>query len=118
MVIVTKTSPFTGNAHTLEIPCSPEQYYAWIKGEGLIQQIMPDVPAELREFLITGVTPEEWDKYIGSEVDEIHEDDETPRDVPILGRVMQEATQAENNGETLIQAIDREIERLRNGGSR
>ena len=28
---------------------------------------MPDVPAELREFLMTGITPEEWDKYIGTE---------------------------------------------------
>mgnify|MGYP003544883365 FL=1 len=35
----------------------------------MIQEIMPDVPAELREFLMTGITPEEWDKFLGPETD-------------------------------------------------
>lgn len=73
---VTKTSPFTGNTHTLEIPCSPEQYNKWIAGEGLIQNIMPEVPAELREFLMTGITPEEWDKFIGPGEEELDYDQE------------------------------------------
>ena len=67
MIRVTKTSPFTGNTHTLEIPCSAEQLDAWRNGGANIQEIMPDVPAELREFLMTGITPEEWDKFIGTE---------------------------------------------------
>lgn len=65
MIRVTKTSPFSGDVHTLEIPCTTEQYTLWRAGTGMIQDIMPEVPAELREFLMTGITPEEWDKYIG-----------------------------------------------------
>lgn len=75
MIKVTKTSPFTGNTHTLEIPCTVEQLERWKSGEGLIQNIMPDVPSELREFLMTGITPEEWDKFIG-DVDELDYDQE------------------------------------------
>lgn len=75
MIKVTKTSPFTGNTHTLEIPCTVEQLERFARGEGLIQNIMPDVPSELREFLMTGITPEEWDKFIG-DVDELDYDQE------------------------------------------
>ena len=31
---------------------------------------MPDLSVNEREFLINGVTPEEWDMYIGEEEDE------------------------------------------------
>lgn len=74
MIKVTKTSPFTGNTHTLEIPCTVEQLERWKSGEGLIQNIMPDVPSELREFLMTGITPEEWDKFSGQRIADLFGD--------------------------------------------
>ena len=80
---VTKTSPFTGNTHTLDIPCTVDQLERWKAGEGMIQEIMPDVPAELREFLMTGITPEEWDKFLGPETDMLDYDMEV--EVPDQG---------------------------------
>jgi len=36
-----------------------DQYDAWQGGE-LIQNAMPNLTADEREFLMTGITPEEW----------------------------------------------------------
>jgi len=36
-----------------------DQYDAW-KGGELIQNAMPNLSADEREFLMTGITPEEW----------------------------------------------------------
>lgn len=58
---VTRWSPLSKKENTLEVPCTQEQYDAWQQGM-LIQNAMPDVPAELREFMMSGITPEEWDK--------------------------------------------------------
>ncbi len=58
---VTKTSPFTGKETTLEIPGLTEQMLNDWKGGMLIQRAMPGIRAEHREFLMTGITPEEWD---------------------------------------------------------
>ncbi len=65
MILLTKKSELTGVTHTLEIPCTADQLMSWQRGEGHIQNIMPDVPAHLREFVMTGITPEEWEEFIG-----------------------------------------------------
>lgn len=59
-MLITKRSPLTGKTNTLEVPCTPEQIEAWDNGT-LIQEAMPNVPAPLREFLMSGITPDEWD---------------------------------------------------------
>lgn len=60
----TRHSPLSGKYNTIDVPCTQAQYDAWVNG-ALIQNAMPDVPAELREFLITGITPAEWDLAFG-----------------------------------------------------
>lgn len=64
-MIVTKQSAFTGKTHSLDIPVSLDQILAWQAG-ALIQNVMPDLSADHREFLMTGVTPEEWEEMFGS----------------------------------------------------
>lgn len=59
-MLITMRSPLTGKINTLEVPCTPEQIEAWENGT-LIQEAMPNVPAPLREFLMSGITPDEWD---------------------------------------------------------
>ncbi|NLA69320.1 MAG: hypothetical protein GX856_13970 [Gammaproteobacteria bacterium] len=59
-MLVTRTSMLTGKVHTLDIPCTQAQLDAWNAG-ALIQDAMPNVSAEHREFLMTGSTTEEWD---------------------------------------------------------
>ena len=66
---ITRTSPFSGEVNTLEVPCTEEQFNAWRNGTS-IQRAMPNVPAELREFLMTGITPEEWNETFPEEDDE------------------------------------------------
>lgn len=63
---ITKRSMMTGKINTLEVPCTPEQIERWESG-ALIQEAMPNVPADLREFLMTGTTPDEWEEMFGSE---------------------------------------------------
>ena len=66
MIKVTKASMLTGKKHTLEIPCDTTQLNEWLRGIKPIQEAMPNVSAELREFLMTGITPEEWNEMVAT----------------------------------------------------
>lgn len=66
MIKVTKISPFTGVFHTKELDITPEQLTSYMNGN-LVQVVFPNLNAEDREFLATGTTKEEWDKYMGEE---------------------------------------------------
>lgn len=62
---ITKISMFTGKSHTFKIDITEEQIAAW-RGGKLIQDAMPNLSADAREFLMTGVTPEEWANNFGA----------------------------------------------------
>lgn len=61
------TSTVTQREHTREIAISPAQFRAWQRSADLIQNIMGELSADDREFLITGTTPEEWEQFIRDE---------------------------------------------------
>lgn len=61
---VTKTSPFSGNVNTLDIDVTEEQIASWLGGE-LIQRAMPNLTADEREFIKTGITAAEWGDCAG-----------------------------------------------------
>ena len=63
-MLITRRSQISGLTHTLEVNCTEEQLERWQSGEK-IQDCMPDVPAPLREFLMTGTTPAEWVAMFG-----------------------------------------------------
>ena len=65
MMSITKRSMFTNKEHTREINVSQVQIDSW-QGGMLIQEAMPHLSADDREFLMTGVTPEEWTDAFGS----------------------------------------------------
>ncbi len=48
----------------VSIPEFMAGYKSWSEGT-LIQNAFPNLCASKREFLITGFTPEMWDKYVG-----------------------------------------------------
>ena len=56
---ITKTSPVTGKINTREIDVTSEQLMRWRSG-ALIQNVMPYISKEDREFIMTGATPEDW----------------------------------------------------------
>lgn len=58
-MIIEKQSVLTGVYHTRDIPVTEEQLDRHRKGE-LIQDVCPELTGDDREFLITGITPEEW----------------------------------------------------------
>ncbi len=58
-MLITRTSILSGKESTLDVPCDETQFKAWLGGMH-IQDAMPNVSAEEREFLISGITPEEW----------------------------------------------------------
>lgn len=66
---ITRTSPFTGKVHTREINVSERQLKRWQDGD-LIQNAMPNLSADEREFIKTGITPDEWEETFGKESDD------------------------------------------------
>ena len=61
---VKRISPFSGITHTMDLDVTVNQLISWEKGE-LIHNVFPHLTPDEREFIKTGITPEEWDKYFG-----------------------------------------------------
>ena len=59
-MLITRTSPFSNKTNIMEIDVTEEQIALWESGT-LIQNAMPNLSADEREFIMTGITPEEWD---------------------------------------------------------
>jgi hypothetical protein len=64
-VIVRRVSPFSRRENEMQIPMTPQEfraaYNAWVGGE-LIQNAFSMLSAGEREFIKTGITPQEWDE--------------------------------------------------------
>ena len=58
-MLITRKSPFSGNTNSMEIDVTFQQLSVW-EGGVLIQNAMPNLTADEREFIMTGITPEEW----------------------------------------------------------
>ena len=66
MLEVTRKSILSGKTNTMTLDITQESLdiYDTIGGM-LVQNVFPNLNKEEREFLINGVTPDEWNKYIG-----------------------------------------------------
>ena len=60
-MLIAKTSSLTSRTHEMEIDVSDKQIALWMEG-ALIQDVMPNLSPDEREFLMTGITPAEWDE--------------------------------------------------------
>ena len=60
-MLVTRRSPFSHKENTIDLDITAEQLARYENGEELIQNIFPNLSPEHREFIKTGITPEEWD---------------------------------------------------------
>lgn len=63
---ITRVSSYSGIKRTKEINVTQEQLDSWKNGE-LIQKAMPDVLPEDREFIINGMTKDEWNELFPPE---------------------------------------------------
>jgi 7,8-dihydro-6-hydroxymethylpterin-pyrophosphokinase len=64
-MLVTKKSMISGQENTLDLDVTPEQMFRINTGTELIQRIVPHLQPHEREFLMTGITSEEWDNMFG-----------------------------------------------------
>ena len=66
MIQVTRQSVITKKMNTMELPIKQEHLDIYdTVGDILVQDAFPNLDKEQREFLISGITPQEWNKYIG-----------------------------------------------------
>lgn len=66
---LTKTSMITGNLHTVELPITEQElaaYQAQRRFGKSIQDYFPQLTPAQREFIMTGITDDEWQKYIAA----------------------------------------------------
>ena len=66
MRIIKKVSPVTRKVNEMHVEATNEQWAAYDRGE-LIQRALPHLTKEVREFMISGTTPEDWEKLFGDE---------------------------------------------------
>lgn len=63
---ITRTSMLTGKTRTLELNVTSHELAKWEAG-ALIQDAMPFLNDDEREFVKTGITAEEWRATFGDE---------------------------------------------------
>jgi hypothetical protein len=66
---VFKKSLFSGKIHVARLPISREQWDRWSVSRMLIQDALPHLSKEEREFLMSGATPDEWNEAFKEEDD-------------------------------------------------
>lgn len=73
-MIIERRSAFTGKMNSVDLDITPEQYMSWIRAgdndpNRFVQNAFPNLTDIEREFLLTGVTQEEWDNVFGDDED-------------------------------------------------
>ena len=68
---VTKQSIITRKMNTMELPITQEHLDMYeTVGDILVQDAFPNLDIGQREFLISGITPQEWEETFGEEGDD------------------------------------------------
>ena len=74
MATIERFSEITGKVNKMEIPGDPVTILGWIASPPIVrehvQDAFPDLTPDQREFLLTGVTPDEWDEIFPEEDEE------------------------------------------------
>jgi len=70
IMLITKKSQVSHKEHTLDIPITMDKYIQWQGGvDAHIQNFFPELNDDQREFLLTGITKEEWNELFSEEED-------------------------------------------------
>mgnify|MGYP003304893440 CR=1 FL=1 len=70
---ISKKDPFTGKVNILEIDITVEQYNRVLTGVETIQTIVPHLSPDEREFLITGIVGDSWNKIFPETQEDIND---------------------------------------------
>ena len=76
-MLVERKSLISGKKHTREIDAPPTKILNYLSGRDTryVQDIFPELSSDDREFMMTGITPKEWDEAFPP--DEEYDLDET-----------------------------------------
>lgn len=70
-VVITRRSDLTGVTRQMQMPIPISKWDRWLSTPPSerphIQDYFPELTSDQREFIMTGITPEEWDEAFGNE---------------------------------------------------
>jgi len=67
-MIVERKSIVSDKVNKMDIDITPEQLFDFMNGKsGLAQEAFPELSADEREFIISGIHPTEWHELFGNE---------------------------------------------------
>lgn len=76
-MLIKRRSQLTGVVRQIDLPVTEQQLVAFAAG-ALVQEAFPHLTLDQREFIMTGITAEEWDEAF-SEIDgELLDDNNAP----------------------------------------
>jgi hypothetical protein len=64
---VIRKSQYSGNIYTMDMDVTPEQISRYEKGGILLQEAFPQLNADEREFIKSGMTALEWEELFNGE---------------------------------------------------
>lgn len=59
-MLIQRTNPFNGEVNHMDVDVTGEQVQAYMDG-ALVQDAFPNLSADEREFIMTGITAEYWE---------------------------------------------------------
>ena len=65
-MLIERICPLSGEFKTMTIPVTQAQLDDWDSGT-LIQDAMPSLSADEREFIMTGITPDVWEELFAED---------------------------------------------------
>lgn len=77
-MLIQRKSMISGEVHSMDLPVTSEQLLKYESGGFLLQDVFPDLTPPQREFIKTGITPDEWEETFGG----LEEDDAEPCNDP------------------------------------
>lgn len=64
---IVRISTFSGKENVMDLDVTNEQLNDWLDNKKCIQDVFPNLLPDEREFLMSGITPAEWDHMFGSD---------------------------------------------------
>lgn len=65
-MIIKKKSIVDNKVYVMDLDITQEQLDRYFEGRELIQDVFPDLRPDQREFIKTGITPDQWKELFGS----------------------------------------------------
>ncbi len=66
-MLIERASILSGSVSAMDLPVTQEQLDLYFHGDILLQDAFPQLSLTEREFIKTGITPEEWEQVFGDE---------------------------------------------------